>query len=69
MTSTCYEHDDDTTIMTRDKISINIDIEGHRILAKLAQMNYRTKQAQLKVILLEEAKRNGIDLVEVSAKQ
>lgn len=52
------------------KMTINLDLISHQILAKLAEQNYRSKRAQLKVILLEEAKRQKLDIskmVEVKA--
>jgi hypothetical protein len=53
-----------------EMISIKLDWGSHQILAKLAEKNERSKRAQLKVILREEAKRHSIDIkkiVEVKA--
>jgi hypothetical protein len=53
-----------------EKMTINLDLTSHQILAKLAAINFRSKRAQLKVILLEEAKRQKLDIskmVEVKA--
>ena len=49
--------------------SVHLDDTSHRILQKLAQRNFRSKRKQLQVILIEEAKRQGINWREVSAKQ
>lgn len=42
------------------QITISLDMECHRIIEALARRNYRTKQSQLKVILLQEAERNNL---------